>query len=98
MKQQTIDALRRYVNVCFYYKGEALDSTIMEKLNAAGVFEDGFINTYYEGANYGFQIGKGDIVTLNSTSYRVEDVKMAYINDDNGVFPLYIKIYLNDIK
>lgn len=96
MRTDNINKLIELVNICFYYEGQPLDSTIMEKLNNEGQFEDGFINTKYEGAQYGIEIKKGSRVTLNAHDYMVEDVQFAYINQDNGVFPLYLKVFLND--
>lgn len=96
MKAENINKLIELVNICFYYKGEALDSTIMEKLDDAGHFEDGFINTNYELSQYGFLIQKGVQVCLNTKTYIVDDVQFAYFNQDNGVFPLYIKVFLTD--
>ena len=96
MKKNNIDKLIELVNICFYYDGQPLDSTIMEKLNDVGEFEDGFINTKYGGAPYGIEIKKGSRVTLNAHDYVIEDVQFAYFNQDNGVFPLYLKVFLKD--
>lgn len=96
MKESNVNKLRELVNVSFYYKGEAIDSTIMEKLDDNGQFTDGFLNAKFEGAPYGFEIAKGCKVQLNTKSYIVKEVRFAYFNQDNGVFPLYIKVFLED--
>ena len=96
MKESNVNKLRELVNVSFYYKGETLDSTIMEKLDDNGQFTDGFLNAKFEGAPYGFEIAKGCKVQLNTKSYIVKEVRFAYFNQDNGVFPLYIKVFLED--
>lgn len=92
------EALIKNVSICFYYKGEALDSLIMEKLNEFGEFDDGFINTHYDGAEYGFLIKQGALVCLENKKYVVSDVQIQYINECDGIFPIYLKIYLEDGK
>ena len=84
------------MNICFYYNGEPLDSTIMEKIDDDGIFEDGFINTKHEGAHYGINVQKGVKVTLNGYNYIVDDIQFSYFNQDDGMFPLYIKVFIVD--
>lgn len=96
MKRENINKLIELVNICFYYNGDPLDSTIMEKIDDDGIFEDGFINTKYEGAHYGINVQKGVKVTLNACNYIVDDIQFSYFNQDNGVSPLSIKVFVVD--